>query len=411
MSMSKREVLRIALEALRAHKLRSFLTLLGVIIGVASVIAVVSVVQGLNDYVTAQVMEFGSTSFSVSKFSQGFSSLDDFWRESRRHNLTLEDMAALEADCSHCQLVAGIYNDNKTLKRGNKSAENVDLRGVTINAPYIGSAMELSEGRHFTAVDIDHAREEVIIGADVADRLFADGEDPLNKEITVDGRVFTVIGLAVRKGQFLGAPQDNFVRMPISVFRKMYATSTRSLNIQVQALTPADMQHAMDETRVILRSRMHRAYNDDDGFSMATAETFLDLWRSTTSAIFMVMVMVASIALVVGGVVIMNIMLVSVTERRKEIGIRKAVGAKQTDILRQFLAESVILSVLGGGLGIGVGIMIALLVSWLSPLPAVIKLWSVIMAVAVASAIGIFFGIYPARAAAKLDPVVALQAE
>ncbi|MBI2678889.1 MAG: ABC transporter permease [Candidatus Koribacter versatilis] len=409
--MSKKEVFRIALEALRAHKLRSFLTLLGVIIGVASVIAVVSVVQGLNDYVTAQVMEFGSTSFSVSKFSQGFSSLDDYWRESRRHNLTLEDMAAIEANCANCQLVAGVYNEFKTAKRGNKSAENVDLRGVTINAPYIGSAMELSEGRHFAAIDIDHAREEIIIGADVADRLFTEGEDPLGKEITLDGRIFTVIGIAERKGQFLGSPQDNFVRIPISVFRKMYATSTRSLNIQVQSLTPKDMQLAMEETRVILRSRMHRGYNDDDGFAMATAETFLDLWRSTTAAIFMVMIIVASISLVVGGVVIMNIMLVSVTERRKEIGIRKAVGAKQTDILRQFLAESVILSALGGGLGIGVGILIALLVSYLSPLPAVIKLWSVVMAVLVASAIGIFFGIYPARAAAKLDPVVALQAE
>ena len=409
--MSKREVLRIALEALRAHKLRSFLTLLGVIIGVASVIAVVSVVQGLNEYVTAQVMEFGSTSFSVSKFTQGFSSLDDYWRESRRRNLTLEDMAAIESDCANCQLVSGIYNEFKTAKRGNKSAENVDLRGVTVNAPFIGSVMELSEGRHFTALDIEHARDEIIVGADVVDRLFLEGEDPLDKEITLDGRVFTIIGVAERKGQFLGSPQDNFVRIPITVFKKMYSTSTRSLNLQIQARTPRDMQLAMEETRVILRSRMHRGYNDDDGFSMATAETFLDLWRNATAAIFMVMIIVAAISLVVGGVVIMNIMLVSVTERRKEIGIRKAVGAKQKDILRQFLAESVILSVLGGALGIGVGIFIAFVVSWTSPLPAAIRVWSIVVAVLVASAIGIFFGIYPARAAAKLDPVVALQAE
>jgi putative ABC transport system permease protein len=409
--MLNMEVLRIAIDALRAHKLRSFLTLLGVIIGVASVIAVVSVVQGLNDYVTAQVMEFGSTSFSVSKFSQGFNSLDDYWRESRRHDLTLEDMAAIEDACAHCQLVSGIYSENKTVKRNNKTAENVELRGVTVNAPFIGAVMELSEGRHFAPSDIEHAQDEVIIGADIADRLFGLGEDPLGKEITVDGRVFTVIGLAERKGQFLGAPQDNFVRIPITVFRKMYNTSARSLTIQAQARTPQEMATAMDETRVILRSRLHRAYGDDDGFSMATAETFLDLWGRTTSAIFMVMIFVASIALVVGGVVIMNIMLVSVTERRKEIGIRKALGARQADILKQFLAESVILSAIGGGLGIGFGILIALVVSWTSPLPASIRLWSVIVAVVVASAIGIFFGIYPARAAAKLDPVVALQSE
>src|SRR3954462_10282634 len=262
--MPYKEVLRIAFEALRAHKLRSFLTLLGVIIGVASVIAVVSVVQGLNDYVTAQVMEFGSTSFSVSKFSQGFTSLDDFWRESRRHNLTIEDLAAIESDCGHCELAAGVYNDVKTAKRGNKTAEAVDLRGVTVNAPYIGSVMELSEGRHFAAIDIEHAREEIIIGADVMDRLFPDGEDPLDKEITLDGRVFRVIGIAERKGQFLGSPQDNFVRIPITVFRKMYNTTSRSVNIQVQAKTPREMGLAMEETRVILRSRLHRAYNDDD---------------------------------------------------------------------------------------------------------------------------------------------------
>ncbi|HTK93992.1 MAG TPA: ABC transporter permease [Terriglobales bacterium] len=408
--MLNMEVVKIAMDALRAHKLRSFLTLLGVIIGVASVIAVVAVVQGLNDYVTSQVMEFGSTSFQVSKFSQGFTTLDDFWREMKRHNMTLDDLQAIQEGCAHCQLVSGVYNENKTVKRGNKSAENVDLRGVTVNAPYIGAAMELSEGRHFSATDIDHARDEIIIGADVADRLFGE-TDPLNKEMIVDGRVFTVIGVAVRKGQFLGSPQDNFVRIPITVFRKMYNTTTRSLTIQAQSLTPRDMELAMEETRVILRSRLHRTFHDDDGFAMSTAETFLDLWGKMTGAIFMVMIFVASIALVVGGVVIMNIMLVSVTERRKEIGIRKAVGAKQSDILRQFLAESVILSALGGGIGILVGAGVAAVVSMASPLPATVKLWSVVVAVVVASAIGIFFGIYPARAAAKLDPVVALQAE
>jgi putative ABC transport system permease protein len=408
--MLNMEVMKIAMDALRAHKLRSFLTLLGVIIGVASVIAVVAVVQGLNDYVTSQVMEFGSTSFQVTKFSQGFASFDDFLREMKRHNMTMDDMKALEDGCTHCQLIAGVYNDQKSLKRGNKTADNVDLRGVTVNAPFIGQAMELSEGRHFTATDIDHAQDEIIIGADVADRLFPD-EDPLDKEMTVEGHVFRVIGVAARKGQFLGSPQDNFVRIPITVFRKMENTSARSLTIQAQSLTPRDMELAMEETRVILRSRLHRTFHDDDGFAMSTAETFLDLWGKMTGAIFMVMIFIASIALVVGGVVIMNIMLVSVTERRKEIGIRKAVGAKQSDILRQFLAESVILSALGGGIGILVGAGIAAIVSMASPLPATVKLWSVVLAVVVASAIGIFFGIYPARAAAKLDPVVALQAE
>jgi putative ABC transport system permease protein len=409
--MPKWEVLSIAFDALRAHKMRSFLTVLGILIGVGSVIAVVSVIQGLNDYVTAQVMDFGSTSFSVSKFSQGFSSLDDFWRESKRRNLTLDDLAAIEADCRHCDLAAGVYNEFKSAKRGNKTAENVDLRGVTVNAPYIGSVMELSEGRHFAPIDIEHARDEIIIGADVADRLFPGGEDPLGREITLDGRTFTVIGIAERKGSFLGSPQDNFVRIPITVYRKMYSTQNRSLNIQVQAKTPQEMALAMEETRVILRSRLHRGYNDDDGFSMATAETFLDLWRQTTAAIFTVTVIVAGISLLVAGVVVMNIMLVSVTERRREIGIRKAMGAKRADILRQFLVESVILTGCGGAAGIAGGILLAFVVSWTSPLPAAIKLWAIVVALLVASAIGIFSGIYPAWLAARLDPVVALQAE
>ena len=168
--MARDEILRLALDALRAHKLRSFLTLLGVIIGVGTVIAVVSVIQGLDQYVTARVMEFGSTSFSISKFSQGFNSLDDFWREIKRRNLSLEDMKAVEAGCPHCQYVGGIYGERKTVKYKNRSIENVELRGVTVNAPFIGQVMELSAGRHFTEVDIEHARYTVILGGDVAER-------------------------------------------------------------------------------------------------------------------------------------------------------------------------------------------------------------------------------------------------
>ncbi len=408
--MPREELMKLALDALRAHKLRSFLTLLGIIIGVSSLIAVVAVVQGLNTYVSSRVMEFGSTSFQLSKFSSGFHSFDDFLRENKRKNLTYEDFKAIEDGCLHCQLVSGVYNDQATVKFKNHIVDAVDIRGVTVNAPYIGTAMELSGGRHFTSGDIDHARNETILGGDVADRLFPH-EDPIGKDVIIGGEVFTVIGVAVKQGNFLGSPQDTFARIPITVYTKMYNTAGQSITIQAQAATPADMRLAMDEARVILRNRLHRMYHDEDGFALETAETFLQIWTQTTGSIFLVMIAVVSISLVVGGIVIMNIMLVSVTERTREIGVRRALGARQADIMGQFLAEAAALAAMGGIIGILVGVGIAYLVAWLSPLPAAIKLWSVLLAFVAAAAIGIFFGIYPARNAARLDPVVALRAE
>ena len=411
--MPKGEIIRIALEALRAHKLRSFLTVLGVIIGVATVIAVVSVVQGFNQYATSRVMDFGSTSFSITKFSQGFNTVDDFLRESRRRNLDLEDMRAVERGCRRCQMVAGMYNDlgrPKTVKHKSRTAETVILRGVTVHAAFIGQVMELDAGRHFTEADVEHARPFIILGGDVGDRLFPT-EDPIGKDVTVAGREFLVIGVAKKNGDFMGTPQDTFVRIPLTVYTKMFNVSHEPLFIQAQTASPADMRLAMEEARVILRARLHRMYNDDDGFSMATADTFLDMWKNLTGSAFLVTILVAGIALVVGGIVIMNIMLVSVTERMQEIGLRKAMGARQADILRQFLAESIALAATGGTLGVATGVFIAVLVSWLSPLPVTIRPWSVALALAVASTIGIFSGVYPARRAARLDPVVALRQE
>ncbi len=408
--MPRDELMKLALDALRAHKLRSFLTLLGIIIGVASLIAVVSVVQGLNTYVSSRVMDFGSTSFQVGKFSSGFHSFDDFLKENKRKDLTYEDFKAVQDECAHCLLVAGVYNDQATVKYKNHVADAVNIRGVTVNAPYIGTAMELSEGRHFTSTDIDHARMETILGGDVAERLFPH-EDPLGKDVTIGGEVFTVIGVAVKQGSFLGSPQDTFARIPITVYQKMFNTSGQSIVIQAQAATPEGMQLAIEETRVIMRNRLHRMYHDEDGFALETAETFLQIWSQTTGSIFLVMIAVVSISLVVGGIVIMNIMLVSVTERTREIGVRRALGARQADIMGQFLAEAATLSAMGGVIGILIGVGIAYIVAWLSPLPAAIKLWSVMLAFVAAAAIGIFFGIYPARNAARLDPVVALRAE
>jgi len=408
--MFRNEAIAMALDALRAHKLRSFLTALGVIIGVATVIAVVAVLQGFNQYMTSRVMDFGSTSFSFSKFTQGISSMEDFLRENRRRNLTYDDFLAVERGCGHCQLTAAIFQDTKTVKYKNHSIDTTQLRGVTVQAAYIGQSMELEAGRHFTETDIDHARNEAVIGGDVADRLFAH-EDPLGKEIIVDGNAFTVIGVAKKSGDFLGQPQDTYVRIPITVYMKMYNVAGQSATIQAQAASPAEMRLAIDEARMVLRNRRHRMYNDDDDFSISTADTMMDMWSNMTSAVFLVTTIIAGIALVVGGIVIMNIMLVSVTERTHEIGVRKALGARRSDILRQFLAESVALALVGGALGVATGVLLSLVVATLSSLPVVIRLWSVVLALAVASTIGIISGIYPASRAARMDPVLALRAD
>ncbi|HYN16415.1 MAG TPA: ABC transporter permease [Terriglobales bacterium] len=408
--MPRNEAIAMALDALRAHKLRSFLTVLGVIIGVATVIAVVAVLQGFNQYMTSRVMDFGSTSFSLSKFTQGIRSMDDFLRENRRHNITYDDFLAAERGCAHCQLVSANFQDIKTVKYKNHSIDTTQLRGVTVHVAFIGQVMELESGRHFTETDIEHARNQAVIGGDVADRLFPH-EDPLGKELIVDGAAFTVVGVAKKSGDFLGQPQDTFVLIPITVYMKMYNVAGQSLVIQAQAATPADMQFAIEESRMVMRNRRHRMYKDEDDFSIATADTMLNMWSNMTSAVFLVMIIIAGIALVVGAIVIMNIMLVSVTERTHEIGVRKALGARRSDILQQFLAEAVALAFTGGALGVTVGVIFSLTVSWLSSLPMVIRIWSVVLALVVAVTIGIISGIYPASRAARMDPVTALRAD
>ncbi|MFI5174302.1 MAG: ABC transporter permease [Terriglobia bacterium] len=409
MNINLTESATIALNALNAHKLRSILTLVGVIIGVTTVIAVVSIIQGLDFYVKNQVLQFGSDTFTVQKFPNFVTSFEEFLEFNKRRDLTLEDMKAIEQRCDLCKAVAGIWSRSRTVKFGMQSIEDVEIRGVSVNAPFMGQIMELASGRHFTETDIDHVSHRVIIGADLAEKLFY-GRDPLGLELKIDGAPFEIIGVAKKTGSFFGQSMDNFTRIPITVYQRMYG-SRDSLFINVQAQSEAQLPQTMDEVRVIMRARHHTPYNKEDGFAMETAASFIDLWQSFSSGIFAVTIAIASIALIVGGVVIMNIMLVSVRERTREIGIRKAIGARRRDILIQFMIEAVTLAGAGGLLGALLGIAIALIVSKVSPLPAVIRWWSVLMGIGMASSVGLFFGIYPASRAAKLDPIVALRFE
>jgi putative ABC transport system permease protein len=404
-----KESLAMAMDSLWANKLRTFLTLLGIIIGVLTIIAVISIIQGLNNYVYTKMSFYGANDFAISKFSFIGMSLKDFREQMKRKDLTLDEMKLLREKCRSCELVGANESSTRSVKFRSKSLKNVEVRGVTSVDHLIGSVLELERGRHFQKSDEDHARNVCIIGMDIVDELFP-GIDPLGRTIKVGADNFQVIGIGVRKGKMLGFSQDNFVRIPITTFQKIYG-SRRSITINIHTSSQEEMARAQDEVRTILRARRHRTFKDADDFSYQTSDTFISFYKSATSGIYFAMIAIAAISLLVGGIVVMNIMLVSVTERTKEIGVRMAVGAKRRDILFQFLIESSAISALGGLIGILLGVVLARVVTAATSLPSRLEPVSVVLAILMSASIGLFFGIYPANRAAKLDPVDALRSE
>ncbi|OQX56054.1 MAG: hypothetical protein B5M54_00125 [Candidatus Aminicenantes bacterium 4484_214] len=403
------ESLNMALSSLWANKLRSFLTLLGIIIGVLTIIAVVSIIQGLNNYVYEKFSFYGANDFAVSKFSFGATSSEEFRKQLKRKDLTLEDMKIIREKCQSCRLVGASTSTSRTVKYGSRSLKNVTIRGVTHVDHLIGSVEELTSGRHLLKEDEDHSRNVAIIGADVAQHLFPQ-TDPLRKWIKVGHLNFLIIGVAKPKGKILGMSQDNFVRIPITTFLKIYG-SRRSITINVHTLSQEEMLQAQEEVRTVLRAKRHLRFNEPDDFSFRTSDSFIQFYKSATNGIYFAMIAISSIALIVGGIVIMNIMLVSVTERTKEIGIRMAIGARRKDILFQFLIESSILATTGGAIGILLGFIIARIVTLTSSLPSSIEPGAIIIALFVSMSVGLFFGLYPASQAAKLNPIDALRSE
>jgi len=403
------ESLSMALASLRSNKLRTFLTLLGVIIGVLTIIAVVSVIQGLNNYVYTKMSFYGANDFSVTKFSPFISTIKEFTEQMKRKDLTMNEVRLLRERCRSCELVGASVSTTQTVKYGRQTVKDVSISGVTAVDHLIGSVLELEAGRHFLQDDEDRSRSVCIIGADVAEKLFP-GLNPLGRWIKVGNQNFEVVGVGKKKGKILGFSQDNYVRIPISTFLKIYG-SRRTISINVHTSSPEGMEKAMEEVRTILRSARKRTFKQPDDFAFQTSETFIQFYKSATSGIYFAMIAISSIALLVGGIVIMNIMLVSVTERTKEIGIRMAVGARRKDILIQFLIESAILSGLGGLIGIMIGYLIARIVTATTSLPSKIDPVSVIVAILMSTMVGLFFGLYPANRAAKLNPVEALRSE
>ena len=409
------EAIRIALSSLRANKLRSFLTVLGILIGVSSVIAVVAITEGLDSYISDQVLELGSRSFRLQKGPDIITSHDQ-WREvERRKRLDLDDLEALRGACGQCAEVGASVGTSGSAKRGRTLHKGVRIMGVTENISRIGAIRELEQGRHLVREDVAQARRVAVAGMDVIDSLFG-SIDPLGKHIDVDGHKIKVVGVAEAKGTVFGASQDNFIWLPITTFQKLYG-SRRSITIQAEAVAMDQFEAAQDEVRLAMRNRRHLTYHKKDDFAIETGESIMELWQTATRGIYVVTIVVTGISLLIGGIVVMNIMLVSVTERIQEIGIRKAMGARRSDILRQFLVESVILSGFGGLLGVagaaaiayGLGGLIADMMSL--DFTAPVRPWAVALAVGVASAVGLVAGLYPASRAAALDPVEALRNE
>ena len=409
------EAARIALGALRANKLRSFLTVLGILIGVSSVVAVVAITEGLDRYMANQVLSLGSRSFHLQKMPDIITSRAMWLEMQKRKDVTMADMEAVKAACDACGEVGALLRVSRTVKYGRTKQADVEVMGVTENFSRIGSVRDLITGRQLIADDVDTARPVAVIGADLMDAFFGQME-PLGKNVIVDNHELRVIGVAERKGKIFGNSQDNFVWLPITTWRKFYGTR-RSVTIQAEARSMDLVDTAQDQARVVMRARRHLGFAKPDDFSIETGETVMDFWQSATRGIYVVTIVVTAMSLIIGGVVVMNIMLVSVTERIREIGVRKALGARRRDILRQFLVESVLLSALGGALGIlGAAVFSMVLAAILGGImsadfSAPVRLWAVTLALFVSSLVGLVAGIYPASRAAALDPVVALRNE
>jgi putative ABC transport system permease protein len=403
------EAVKLALQSLWANKLRSILTLLGVVIGVASVIAVITLVNGANKYVATKISGYGADTFTVNKMPSVIFSGEEYLKFQKRKDIKIADYEAVAAECKLCVTTGAQLQTSGKVVNGTQSITDANVYGWTWNMSAI-SNQNVVLGRSFTPTDDSQSTHTVIIGYDIVDSLYKN-TDPLGKDIRVDGVDYTVVGVGERQGKTLGQSQDNYVDMPLSTYMHSHGANQTISIFNKAGTAPGALDAAQDEVRAIMRSRRHNAPGKEDDFALETNDTFVSIWKSISSTFEAVVVGVASISLVVGGIVIMNIMLVSVTERTREIGVRKALGARRNDVMLQFLIESATMSLIGGGIGVIFGVGAAKAVTSLIGFPTDVKVWSVLLGLGVATAVGVFFGVYPARKAAMLDPIVALRSE
>lgn len=413
-----RSIFALSLANLRANKLRTFLTLLGIIVGVAAVISVVTIIEGLNQTVAATFSANGSTVFTLSKNPSVVTSREEMIKMGKRRDITKEDADAVARLCRACWRTAWWIRGSETVKSATASEENVMIRGAS-GAIFEIEDLELEAGRRWMENEENGGHYVAIVGAEIVKNLFADAapESVIGQEIRAHGGTFRIIGVTAAQGKIFGASRDNFVIVPFQTARKILPAKT-SLIVDIQVADSKDMQAAQDEVTTIMRGRRGKITlrtgdetEEDDDFTVESSEVFMNLYKDATDNIYLVTIGVSAISLLVGGIVVMNIMLVSVVERTKEIGLRKAVGARRRDILQQFLSEAVIIASIGGLIGVFAGFALANLISLLVGFPALVSLWSVVLGVGTSSLVGVVSGIYPAWKAAQLNPVEAMRKE
>lgn len=402
------ETVMLALDTLRSHKLRSFLTLLGIILAVATLVGVQSVVAGLNLYVSDKIANLGANAYIIDRFGI-ITNMDEFTKAQKRPRLVYDDYLALSDEMKTAREVAAIEAVTQDVRGGGDLFEDANILGITPNYLDV-RAITIAKGRSFSQSDNDHRTNVCVLGNDIAVKLFPN-VDPLGRTVRVATQEFQVIGVANVIGTVLGQSQDQFVMVPFLTYEKIWHSTQNSITMFVSAVSPEMIDASMDEVRMILRARHHLQYRAADDFGMIGSSSITGLWKELTGNIFAMAIGLTSVFMVVGGIVIMNIMLAAVTERTREIGIRKALGARRSHILTQFLVESAVLAAAGGIIGILFASGVTWFVRAVLEFPMSTPIIAVVISLTLSTVVGLFFGIYPAMRAAKLDPIEALRAE
>jgi putative ABC transport system permease protein len=402
------ETFKLAIDALRAHKLRSFLTLLGVILAVLTLVAVMSVVAGLNLYVASRVANLGANTYVVDRFGI-LTSRDEWIKAQRRPLVTLDEFEFLHDNMKTADRVAATGWVTKDLRYGNQLLENTNVMGATADYAELRN-IGLRSGRYITEADDLHHSPICFIGNDVVKKFFPT-VDPIGKSIRAGSHSYEVVGVAETIGSAFGQSQDNFILIPLVTYYKEWHTQQDWLAIFIQSQDTEMMSASQDEARMLMRAYRHLDYNAKDNFAILGSDSIMALWKQLTGNLFGVAVALTAVFLVVGGIVIMNIMLASVTERTREIGLRRSLGARRNHIILQFMTESAVLAAVGGVIGILLAWGVVSLGRAATSIPMKMPLSAVILSLSVSTGVGLFFGIYPAMRAAKLDPIEALRSD
>jgi len=407
-SLALGETLRLALDALRGHKLRSFLTLLGIILAVTTLVSVMSVVNGLNLYVAERIANLGADTFVIDRFGI-ITNEEEFFRAQKRPLLTVEDFQALQSGLRLSKHIVATENSTMDVVGGDQMFEDARLIGVSPDYAVVRN-ISVANGRFFTETDEVHRQPVCILGADLANKFFPN-VDPIGKSVRAGSESYQVVGVAAPLGNVFGQSQDIFLLIPFATYEKTWHAQTGSITLFVEAQSTDLVDAAEDEARAMLRARRHTPFNAPDPFGILGSASIMNLWQQITGNIFAMAVWLTSVFMVVGGIVVMNIMLASVTERTREIGIRKALGARRANIIMQFLVESAMLTAFGGAIGLVLAAGIAALVRSTIGMPMAIPASAIVTSLLVSTSVGLFFGIYPAVRASRLDPIEALRAE